>query len=322
MIKRYLAYLGSKADHHILSEGLGDWYDIGPKAPGISQNTPEGITATAIYYYDLRIAAHIAQILGKNSDVSNYNEFAKLVRQAFNKAFFNTETKQYGTGSQTANAMAVYMQLVEPKYKKAVIANIIKDIRDNGNSLTAGDIGYRYLVQVLENASRSDVIFDMNNRSDVPGYGYQLAKGATALTESWQARAAVSNDHLMLGHLMEWFYSGLGGIDAATDAIASNKIVIKPEPVGDVTYAKASYHSPYGVIATDWKKMDSQFELTVQIPANTSAEVYLPANKGDSIRQNGKPLNAYKELKFITYKNGWALIKAGSGTYHFVVTKR
>ncbi|HEY9003493.1 MAG TPA: family 78 glycoside hydrolase catalytic domain [Mucilaginibacter sp.] len=322
MIKRYLAYLGSKADRHILNEGLGDWYDIGPKAPGLSQNTPKGITATAIYYYDLRIAAHIAKLLGKNDDAAAYESLAKQVRKAFNKTFFNIETKQYGSGSQTANAMAVYMQLVEPQYKKAVIANIIKDIRDRGNSLTAGDIGYRYLLQVLENAGRSDVVFDMNSRSDVPGYGYQLAKGATALTESWQARSAVSNDHLMLGHLMEWFYSGLGGIDAAAGAIASNKIVIKPEPVGDITYAKTSYHSPYGVISTDWKKSDSKFELTVQIPANTSAAIYLPARKGDNIREGRKLLNTNKDIKFIAYKNGRALVKAGSGTYHFVVIKR
>lgn len=318
MIGRYLAYLGTKGDNHILTEGLGDWYDLGPKAPGLSQNTPKGITATAIYYYDLNIAAHIAQILDKNNDASAYKKLAEQVRQAFNKAFFNAETKEYGTGSQTANAMAVYMQLVEPQYKDAVVASIVKDIHDRGNSLTAGDIGYRYLLKALDEAGRSDVIFDMNSRSDVPGYGYQLARGATALTESWQARSAVSNDHLMLGHLMEWFYSGLGGIDAAPDAIAMNKIVVRPEPVGDITYAKASYQSPYGIISTDWKKTNSSFELTVRIPANTTALICLPARKGDGVQEDGKPLNS----KNITYKNGKALISEGSGIYHFTITKR
>jgi alpha-L-rhamnosidase len=322
MIRRYVAYLETKADNHILTEGLGDWYDIGPNAPGLSQNTPKGITATAIYYYDLNIAAHIAQILGKSDDASAYRKLAEQVREAFNKAFFNAGTKEYGTGSQTANAMAVYMQLVEPEYKDAVIANIVKSVREKGNSLTAGDIGYRYLLKALDEAGRSDVIFDMNSRSDVPGYGYQLAKGATALTESWEARSAVSNDHLMLGHLMEWFYDGLGGIDAAPNAIAMNKIVIRPEPVGDVNYAKTSYHSPYGIISTDWRKTNSKFELTVQIPANTTALIYLLADKSDSIEENGKPISIDKQLKFIGYKNGKALINTGSGTYHFAVIKR
>ncbi|MBS1501102.1 MAG: family 78 glycoside hydrolase catalytic domain [Bacteroidetes bacterium] len=313
MIQRYLAYLGKKADRHILTEGLGDWYDIGPNAPGLSQNTPKGITATAIYYYDLNIAAHIAGILGRSNDAKGYSTLAAQVRKAFNDAFFDPKTNEYGTGSQTANAMAVYMKLVEPQHKGAVIANIVKDIRNQGNSLTAGDIGYRYLLQLLDEAGRPDVIFDMNSRSDVPGYGYQLAKGATALTESWQGRSSVSNDHLMLGHIMEWFYGGLAGIKAAPDAIAMDKIELRPEPVGDVTSAKSSYRSPYGVIATDWKKEESKFELTAQIPVNTTATIYLPANKGDHIYKNDK------ELKVITYQSGKVLVKTGSGTYHFVV---
>ncbi len=55
MMKRYLTYLQSKTKNHILSHGLGDWYDIGPKEPGPSQLTPNGVTATATYSYDLTL---------------------------------------------------------------------------------------------------------------------------------------------------------------------------------------------------------------------------------------------------------------------------
>jgi alpha-L-rhamnosidase len=316
MMARYLNYLNKKANDHILSQGLGDWYDLGPKPPGVSQLTPQGITATAIYYYDLDIARKTALLLGKQKDAEAYSKLAAKVKNSYNKKFFNTETKEYGTGSQAANAISVYMGLVEPQYKTAVINNIVKDIRARGNSLTAGDIGYRYLLRVLDDAGRSDVIFDMNNRSDVPGYGYQLAHGATALTESWAALPVVSNNHFMLGHLMEWFYSGLAGIRQASDAIAFNKIEIRPEPVGDVTYAKASYHSPYGVIVSDWKKSKEQFEIHISIPANTTAVVFLPANKGDIITKSSKQVSPLK------YQNGKALLSIGSGAYDFIVKNR
>jgi hypothetical protein len=46
-----------------------------------------------------------------------------------------------------------------------------------GNALTAGDVGYRYLLRALADGGRSDVIFDINNQSDKPGYGMQLEKG-------------------------------------------------------------------------------------------------------------------------------------------------
>jgi len=315
MMTRYLAYLDKQSDSGILSEGLGDWYDLGPKHPGVSQLTSKGVTATAVFYYDLSIISKIASMLNKPADVAHYTSLAAKVRMAFNNKFFNKEISQYDTGSQTANAMAVYMQLVEPQYKQAVVDNIIKELRSHNNALTAGDIGYRYLLKVLDDNGRGDVIFDMNNRSDVPGYGYQLAKGATALTESWQALPSVSNNHLMLGHIMEWFYAGLAGIRPADDAVAYNKIIIRPEPVGDLTSAKGSYHSVYGTITSDWKKTADGFTLTVNIPANTTATIYLPAKADSKISDNGKPLT--QKLKI---ENGKAVIKVGSGNYNFQST--
>jgi alpha-L-rhamnosidase len=319
MMQRYVAYLGTKAQGHILSQGLGDWYDLGPKPPGTSQLTPMGVTGTTTYYYDLTLMAGIARLLGKTAEATAYSTLGAEVKTAFNAKFFNPATKQYATGSQTANAMAVYMGLVAPADKAAVVENIVQDLRTRANALTAGDIGYRYLLRVLEDAGRSDVIFAMNNRSDVPGYGYQLAHGATALTESWAALPTVSNNHLMLGHLQEWFYGCLGGIRPADGSVAFNQIDIKPESVGDVTSARASHHSPYGFIATSWKKIGATFDLTVNIPANTTATIYLPATASAPITEGGQPLAQHPELQSLGFAEGRVRIKAGSGTYHFEV---
>jgi hypothetical protein len=278
MMKRYIDYLTSKANNNILTQGLGDWFDLGPNRPGVSQLTTKGITATATYYYDLTILSQIAHLLGKKNEAGEFDVLSAQVKASFNKIFFNDTTKQYGTGSQTSNAIALNMGLVDDENKAAVLENIVKDIRSRNNSLTAGDIGYRYLLKVLDAAGRSDVIFDMNNRSDVPGYGYQLAKGATALTESWQALPNVSNNHFMLGHIMEWFYEGLAGISQAANSVGYKNIVIRPQVVGDITHAEASFQSPYGEIKSAWEKTGKKFELKVNIPANTTAEVYLPGS--------------------------------------------
>jgi len=313
MMKRYIEYLQTKAKGNILSQGLGDWYDLGPKPPGVSQLTPMGITGTAIYYYDLNILTNVATLLNKEQDAISYKNLAAQVKKSFNDTFFNKNTKKYGTGSQTANAMAVYMGLVEPEYKEAVIENIVADIHNRGNALTAGDIGYHYLLCVLSEADRDDVIYYMNSRTDVPGYGYQLAKGATALTESWQALPTVSNNHLMLGHLMEWLYTGLGGIRQADSSIAFNHIVIDPRPVRDVANAAVQFDSPYGLISSDWKKQGSSFDLIIEIPPNTTATVYLPeARMSSTVTENGKS----QSLRF---QDGKGSLQVGSGKYHFKV---
>jgi alpha-L-rhamnosidase len=321
MMKRYVGYLENKSQNHILYFGLGDWYDMGPKDLGPSQLTPRGITSTAIYYYDLTILAKVAAILHKTDDEKKFTDLSVKVRAAYNTTFFNKQTNQYGTGSQTANAISVYMGLVDQNLKGKVIDNIIKDIRNHHNGVTAGDIGFRYLLRVLDDAGRSDVIFDMNSRSDVPGYGYQLAQGATSLTESWQGNRISSNNHFMLGHLMEWFYSGLGGIRPAPNVMAFKQITIRPEIVGDVTHAKATFISPYGLIENEWTKTSTKFMMTTKIPVNTTATIYLPADKESSIKEGGKNLITAYHLKNATFENGKIAIKVGSGTYSFTVDK-
>jgi alpha-L-rhamnosidase len=314
MMKRYVLFLKDSAKNNILTHGLGDWFDIGPQRSGFSQMTKMGITATATYYYDLSIMIKVAKLLGKTADALIYQQIAAEVRRAFNEKFFDRQKMQYDSASQTANAMALYMDLVEPQYRDGVIDALIKDIRSRNNALTAGDIGYRYVLRALENAGRSDVIYDMNSRDDVPGYGFQLKHGATALTESWQAYESVSNNHLMLGHLMEWFYSGLVGLRQAGQSIGFRNIEINPQPVGDITSAKASFHSPYGIIISDWRKKADRFELHVEIPANTTATIFFPAGPDQSIIMNGTIVRSI-------FKNGRAVIKVGSGIYNFT-TKR
>jgi hypothetical protein len=310
MMRGYLMYLKSKTKDNILSHGLGDWFDIGPKRSGFAQMTKMGITASATFYYDITIMIEAAKLLNKVADMEAYRQLGAAVKRSFNDKFFDKQKLQYDSASQTANAMALYMGLVEPQYKQAVIDALVKDIKGRNNALTAGDIGYRYVLRALEGAGRSDVIFNMNSREDVPGYGFQLKHGATALTESWQAYESVSNNHFMLGHLMEWFYAGLAGIKQADNSVAYDKIDIKPQPVGDVTAAKAIYHCPYGEIVSDWKKNGDTFELDVEIPANTTATIYIPAKSNQPVTTGDGSIPA-------KYIDGKAVIKIGSGKYHF-----
>jgi alpha-L-rhamnosidase len=173
----------------------------------------------------------------------------------------------------------------------------------------------------LNEGGADQLIFDMNNRDDVPGYGYQLKHGATTLTESWPALPVVSNNHLMLGHIMEWFYSGLAGIGQPDNSTAYKIVLIKPEIVGDITWAKASYESLCGVIKSEWQLNENSFELNITIPANSNAVVYLPASQQHKIYEGNTLLSAQKDIQVLQYADGKAIIKVGSGCYHFRVEK-
>jgi len=317
MMKRYLDYLHKKAENNILSHGLGDWFDLGPRSPGVAQLTPIALTATSIYYYDNKLMAEMAELLGEKDDASFYRNTAEEIRTAFNNKFFNPETKIYSTGSQTSYSMPLFFGMVDEENRDEVVANLIRSVNDNNKALTAGDIGYRYLLRTLEQEGQSQLIFEMNSRSDVPGYGYQLSKGATALTESWAALKYVSNNHMMLGHLMEWFYSGVGGIRMAEGSASYDHILISPEPVGDLTWAETSFRSVHGDIKTSWKRINDEFLLKVTVPVNSKATVILPCGDPEKITEGKKPLDGSPGIKVNGSLNGKTSIEILSGTYEF-----
>ncbi len=316
-LKAYVAYLGSRATNHIVSHGLGDWYDIGPRPPGVAQLTPIALTATAFYYYDAAILARTAALLGKGKDAKQYARLAADVRAAFNGKFFNPTNRQYATGSQCANSIALVMDLVPAPQRQAVLKAVAKDVRARGNALTAGDVGYRYLLRALAEGGCSDVIFDINNQSEKPGYGYQLKQGATSLTEAWDAGRGSSQNHFMLGQIMEWFYHDLAGIRCDPDGPGFRKIVIRPTVTGDLSSVNCSYESIHGPIVSNWKRERDRFTLDVAIPANTTATVHVPAKQPRLVREGDSPANRSQGVKYLRQEAGAAVYRVGSGRYRF-----
>lgn len=318
-MQRYLEYLQSQSKDNIVAYGLGDWFDIGPGNPGFSQLTSNGVTATAIYYYDVCLMEKMARMLGKEDDAERYAALAEDIKESFNATFWNPDTATYDRNSQAANAIALFMGLTTEENNQQVFENLVADIRGRGNALTAGDVGYRYVLRALEENGASDIIYDMNSKYDTPGYGWQLAHGATALTESWQAYGFVSNNHFMLGHLMEWLFSGLGGIRQSDDSVAFRHVVIKPTRVGDVRSARTSYESPYGTIVADWKDTPDRYSILVEVPANSCATVYLPAEDAACVTESGTAIEG--NFEYATAADGTMTVEVGSGVYRFEVKK-
>lgn len=312
-MKHYISYLGTRADNYIADYGLGDWYDVGPKKPGVSQLTPISLTATAFYYQNVEIMRQVAGMLNKPEDERNYFELSKKIRAAFNEKFYNPTNHYYATDSQCANAIPLVMGLCEPANRAAVVESIVRDVRSRGNALTAGDVGYRYLLRALADGGRNDVIFDMNNQTNKPGYGMQIAKGKTSLTEAWDGGS--SQNHFMLGQIQEWFYHDLAGIQNEPGTAGFKHIVINPHPVGDITWVKASYDSIRGKIVSIWKRDEKEFTLKVRIPPNTTATVYVPAKIAEDVAVDGK--TSWEVQAYVRVENGRVVLSIPSGEYTF-----
>jgi hypothetical protein len=121
----------------------------------------------------------------------------------------------------------------------------------------------------------------------------------------------------MLGQITEWFYKDLVGIDCDPAGPGFKKILIKPHPVGDLTWAQASYDSAHGKISVRWERTGRSFRLKASIPANTTATVYLPAQSAGEIREGNRSLAASPGTRLLTREATRAIIAIESGHYDF-----
>ena len=276
-MKKLVHFLESKADGHIVPKGLGDHMEP-DRASGRSnfspKRTPGTVTSTAYYYFDTWIVAQAAKIIGRPEEARRYSDMARRIKEAFIEKFFDEESNQCSTGSQTANAVALYLGLIPEGRAEAVLKNLVDNILiKNEGHLSTGILGTNALEQVLGEHGRADVMYTIATRTTYPSWGYTISKGATTVWESFEDDNHSLNMK-MFGSTEKFFYKDLAGI-APTEP-GYSRLAIKPCPAGDLTYARASLNTIRGEAAVDWKRSDKSFEMKVTIPANSEARVSVP----------------------------------------------
>lgn len=291
---RYVDYLQSKDSCRILKQGLGDWYDYGKGRSGFSQNTPMPLVATAHYYQWVKLTQKAAAMSGKTAEANRYAILASEILQAFQKEFLHIEKAAssgksssdavvkdavvkdaiektyYGSGSQASNAIPLALGMVPSQYRKQVLQHLVDDIHAHHDRLTTGDVGNRYLFQTLLENGYADLWYKMLAHDDVPGYGFQIKKGMTTLTEQWNPEMGASKNHFMMAHINNHFLPDIVGI-----RIEQGRLIIAPQPMGDLTWAKGNTLLSDGKqIAVAWKKLaDDKIEVTVDTDNDVEYEI-------------------------------------------------
>ena len=132
-----------------------------------------------------------------------------------------------------------------------MVARLVDDIMvKNKGHLTVGLIGMQWLMQVLTEIGRPDVGYTIATQTTRPSWGYMIEQGATTIWERWDCDtqgSGMNSEALLIlaGNLDAWFYQTLGGINNDPAQPAFKQIIIKPMPVGDLTWVKAHHDSLY-----------------------------------------------------------------------------
>jgi alpha-L-rhamnosidase len=161
------------------------------------------------------------------------------------------------------------------------------------------------------------VFWDLLQQDDEPSYGFFMAStpanpgGMTTIGERWNR--GDSKNHMILAQIEEWFHAGIAGIRAADEAIAYDRLIFQPKPVGDLRRAAGTYQTPKGEARSAWVKTRRTFTLTVTVPSNTEAEVRVPAAGRTDVHASAR-------ATYSSAGEGYVIYRVPSGTHIFTAT--
>jgi len=309
--------------------GFGDWLAFATTNsdyPGAT--TDKDLIGTAFFYHSTSLLQKIALILGKEQDAKEYAELMKNIKNAFQKEFI-TQTGRLASNTQTAYVLALSFDLVPENLKVNAAKRLADDVM-KFEHITTGFLGTQSICKVLTDNGYPDLAFMLLFRKQYPSWLYPVTRGATTIWERWdgikpdgtfQDKGMNSFNHYAYGAVGKWLYGSVAGIDLDPADPGYKNIIINPHTAKELKYAKAEYHSIYGEISSSWKMENALFTLDVQVPANTTADVFVPAVLKEDIYESGNQIDKLKEIRFVNSIDGKAVLHIGSGKYHFEIKK-
>ena len=326
-LKKYVEFLRSRAPDNVLRYSYyGDWVAL--------EKTPGAEVSDFYYYYDTLLLSKMAGVLGNSADAATYAQLAGTIKDAFNREFFDPKTGRYANGTQTANALPLFLDMVPKDHRGAVAGNLRDNILyGHDTHVTTGFIGVRYLMPLLTAMGDSDLAYDLAVQTTYPSWGYMVASGATTLWELWQnktGRSMNSQDHHMMGSVDAWFYEALGGINVDPEEPGYRHIRIEPQVTRDLTSVSATVGSLRGNVTSTWSHEPGVITLQVDVPVNATASVSLPREDemtGVVIREGDRTV--WEKGHFVAGTPGVTagklegqrvVFEVGSGRYAFRVT--
>ncbi len=323
-ICRYVDYLESLCKDGILRKYGGKWDFIGDWVPprrGMDTNQWPGPNAAELFnncyrVYQWDLLMRMAAVLDRNEEVARCRERLGEIRPAVHRAFYDEANRRYVIDEQAYYVMPLMTGVTPESEREGVLRSLERCIlvKNNGH-LDTGMLGTYFMMEYLRQIGRNDLVFTMFTQASYPGWGHMLAEGATTCWEQWNGHW--SHIHSCFTSANNWLYQGLGGIRPDPAGPGFKKTLIRPAIVGDVTWVRCHHDSPYGRIVSNWKRDGIALRMDVEIPANTSATVYVPAKDVGAVTEGGRPAARAEGVRFLRMEKGAAVFAVGSGSYGF-----
>ncbi|MBY9078350.1 family 78 glycoside hydrolase catalytic domain [Paenibacillus sp. HN-1] len=278
---------------------FGDWLSLDSSNPDSPfGGTDKDFIASAYYCYSANIVAKAAKVLGKAAEAVYYEHISQEVKAAIQNEYF-TQTGRLAVDTQTAYALALFMELIPEGYEDKAAEALRKRLKADRNHLKTGFVGTPYLNHVLTQNGGNDLAYTLLLNDDYPSWLYAVKLGATTIWERWNSilpdgtisdTGMNSLNHYAYGAIIEWMYRCVAGINPIAEAPGFRQVELAPKPDARLGWAKATVESAAGTYRSGWDiTREGYLRFEFEIPFNASAQVRLPHAQIKELVINGHP---------------------------------
>lgn len=323
-MRRWVDYIhGSNRDliwRNRVGANYGDWLEI-------DAETRRDVLATAYFANSARIVARAAEVLRLTAEGGYYSDLAERIGDSFVDEFVSPDGTIDGD-TQTSYLLALEFEL-GPDLRDRFAEKLVQNIEEHGFSLTTGFVGVGLLCPILTKIGRSDLAYRLALEDSYPSWLYSVRQGATTIWERWdgwtsengfQSPRMNSFNHYALGSIGEWFYRDIAGIDQLPHSVAFDRLAVRPQIGGGLTWAQATFETPRGRVNSRWSREADSVLFTLEIPPGSSAAVTLPFAPGAEVRERDTVLSEAVGVSEVLESIGSIAMHVTSGTYEFVVS--
>jgi len=295
---------------------FGDWLNI-------EAETPHDVLYSAYFAKSADLTARAARVLGRTADAERLEALFGQLKEAFQRAYVSPDGRIKGE-TQTAYALAIDAGLLPDELVSVAGERLVEDLMKRGVRLSTGFVGTRDLMFALTKIGRSDLAYRLLLSKEFPSWGFTIENGATSIWERWNGWTPEKgfNDpgmnsfaHYAFGAVGEWLFRVVGGIEAVDPGFS--RIRIQPHLGPGLTWARTSYNSIRGPIASVWRLQRDTLQMLVSIPPNCTAEVRIPTKDRTSVMEGGTKVESADGVEVLRQESDALVVEIGSGHYAF-----
>lgn len=270
----------------------------------------------AFHYKAITLMAQIADVLGKRDDHTMYLKQAARLKRVFNDELFDKRRGYYvdGIGTSHASLHANMFSLAFGLVEADDVESVLGFIRSRGMACSV--YGAQFLLDAVYNAHDAGYGLQLLTSTGERSWYNMIRSGSTITMEAWDNKYKPNQDwnHAWGAVPANIIPRKLMGIEPLEPGFG--KIRIKPQP-GSLEFAEVKHPTIRGDISVNFTNHPGKtFRLEVHIPANTTADLYLPfLSRKQDVQMNNQPAKYKRKGNFSVIEN------IGSGKWIFTVER-